>query len=385
MKIMISAGEASGDMHAGALVKEIKKIDSKAEVFGMGGDCLRNAGGEVLFDIKEHGVMGIFEVIKKLPQLFKLRDDMARVMDERRPDVLVVIDYPEFNMRLAKVAKSKGIPIVSFIAPSAWVWRKGRAKGISELVDKITSIFPMEYDCYKEAGADIEFVGHPLMDIVKPTKTKEETRAKLGIDEMSKIVLLLPGSRLQEIKNMLPQMLKTAKIMKAKDPSLEFIMPRANTIPKEMLTSALKEYDTNYVRITEEETYDLMNISDVAVATSGTVTLEAAILELPCVICYKTSALTAFIARSVIGIKTIGLPNIVAGRIVMPELLQETMTPENMAKEAFNLIKGPGAIQAKLDLKEVHRKLGEEGALKKVAEITFKVANEKSPNLKLLK
>ena len=385
MKIMISAGEASGDMHAGALVREIKKIDSKAEVFGMGGDCLRNAGGEVLFDIKEHGVMGIFEVIKKLPQLFKLRDDMARVMDERRPDVLVVIDYPEFNMRLAKVAKSKGIPIVSFIAPSAWVWRKGRAKGISELVDKITSIFPMEYDCYKEAGADIEFVGHPLMDIVKPTKTKEETRAKLGIDESNKIVLLLPGSRLQEIKNMLPQMLKTAKIMKAKDPSLEFIMPRANTIPKEMLTSALKEYDTNYVRITEEETYDLMNISDVAVATSGTVTLEAAILELPCVICYKTSALTAFIARSVIGIKTIGLPNIVAGRIVMPELLQETMTPENMAKEAFNLIKGPGAIQAKLDLKEVHRKLGEEGALKKVAEITFKVANEKSPNLKLLK
>lgn len=385
MKIMISAGEASGDMHAGALVKEIKKIDPQSEVFGMGGECLRDAGGEVLFDIKDHGVMGIFEVVKKLPQLFQLRDDMASVMDERRPDVLVVIDYPEFNMRLAKVAKAKGIPIVSFIAPSAWVWRKGRAKGISELVDKIASIFPMEYDCYKEAGADIEFVGHPLMDIVKPTMTKEKTRAKLGIDETNKIVLLLPGSRLQEIKNMLPQMLKTAKIMKEKDPSLEFIMPRANTIPKEILINALKEYDANYVKITEEETYDLMNASDVAVATSGTVTLEAAILELPCVICYKTSAITAFIARTIIGIKTIGLPNIVAGRIVMPELLQEAMTPKNMAKEAFNLIEGEGAIQAKIDLKEVHKKLGEEGALKKVAEIVFKVASEKSPNLKLLK
>lgn len=385
MRIMISAGEASGDMHAGALTKEIKKIDPQAEVFGMGGDCLREAGGEVLFDIKDHGVMGILEVVKKLPQLFQLRDDLARVMDERRPDVLVVIDYPEFNMRLAKVAKAKGIPIVSFIAPSAWVWRKGRAKGISKLVDKIASIFPMEYECYKEAGANIEFVGHPLMDIVKPTMTKLETRRKLGIDEINKIVLLLPGSRLQEIKNMLPEMLKTAKIMKEKDPSLEFIMPRANTIAKELLMDALKEYDANYVRITEEETYDLMNASDVAVATSGTVTLEAAILELPCVICYKTSAITAFIARAIIGIKTIGLPNIVAGRIVMPELLQEAMTPKNMAKEAFNLIQGQGAIQAKIDLKEVHKKLGEEGALKKVAEIVFKVAKEKSPNLKLLK
>lgn len=385
MRIMISAGEASGDMHAGALVKELKKINPQAEVFGMGGDCLRDAGGEVLFDIKEHGVMGIFAVIKKLPKIFKLRDDMARVMDERKPDVLVVIDYPEFNMRLAKVAKAKGIPIVSFIAPSAWVWRKGRAKDIAKLVDKIASIFPMEYDCYKEAGANIEFVGHPLMDIVKPKLTKAETRTKIGIDENKKIVLLLPGSRMQEIQSMLPEMIKAAKIMKAKNASLEFIMPRAKTISKETLSKALKEYDANYIKITEEGTYDLMNLADVAIATSGTVTLEAAILELPCVICYKAAKVTAFIARSIIGIKTIGLPNIVAGRIVMPELLQEAMTPENMAKEAFNLLEGEGAIKAKADLKEVHKKLGEEGALKKVAKIIFQVATEKSPNLKLLK
>ena len=160
-KIMISAGEASGDVHAAALTSEILKLDPTAQVYGMGGDALRTAGGEVLFDIKDHGVMGLVEIIRKLPALFRLRSDFAEVMDNRRPDCLVTIDYPGFNMRLAKVARAKGIPVISFIAPSAWAWRKGRAKNVAKLVNKVAAIFPFEYEVYKEAGADVEFMGHP--------------------------------------------------------------------------------------------------------------------------------------------------------------------------------------------------------------------------------
>ena len=179
-RILISAGEASGDIHAAAVTAAIKKIDSSAEVFGMGGDALRNAGGEVLFDIKDHGVMGFVEVLKKLPDLFKLRDDFEKVMDERKPDCLITVDYPGFNMKLAKLAHDKGIPVVSYIAPSAWAWHKSRAKKVAKIVDKVACIFPFEYDVYKEAGAPVEFVGHPLVDIVKPKMSQAEAMAFAG-------------------------------------------------------------------------------------------------------------------------------------------------------------------------------------------------------------
>ena len=213
-KILISAGEASGDIHAAAVTAALKKIDSAIEVFGMGGDALRAAGGEVLFDIKDHGVMGFVEVIKKLPDLFKLRSDFARVMDERKPDCLVVVDYPGFNMKLAKVAHDKGIPVVSYIAPSAWAWNKGRAKNVAKIVDKVACIFPFEYDVYKEAGAPVEFVGHPLLDIVKPAWERTEAEAWVGKQPGHPLVLLMPGSRLMEIEKMLPNLLAGAKLLK---------------------------------------------------------------------------------------------------------------------------------------------------------------------------
>ncbi len=216
-KILISAGEASGDVHAAAVTAAIKKLDSSAEVFGMGGDALRAAGGEVLFDIKDHGVMGFVEVIRKLPDLFKLRSDFGRVMDERKPDCLVVVDYPGFNMKLAKMAHDKGIPVVSYIAPSAWAWNKGRAKNVAKIVDKVACIFPFEYDVCKEAGAPVEFVGHPLVDIVHPTMTKEEAAALFGKKADEKLVLIMPGSRLMEIEKMLPTLLAGAKLFTKAD------------------------------------------------------------------------------------------------------------------------------------------------------------------------
>ncbi len=376
-KIMISAGEASGDVHAAALTREILKLDPTAQVYGMGGDGLRAAGGEVLFDIKDHGVMGLVEIIRKLPALFRLRSDFAEVMDKRRPDCLVTIDYPGFNMRLAKVARAKGIPVISFIAPSAWAWRKGRAKNVAKLVNKVAAIFPFEYEVYKEAGADVEFMGHPLVDIVQPSLPVAEAVAKAGKHEGRPLVLLLPGSRLQEIQRLLPSMLEAAKIMVKANPALEFVMPRAGTIPRVMLEEEINRAGI-HVSITEGNNYDVMGVADVALAASGTVTLEAALCRLPSVIVYKTAPLTAFIVRRLLNIADIGLPNIVAGRHILPELLQEDATPAKMAAEVLHLLEPAAHAQALADLDDVKKRLGEPGAVRRVAELTLRVAGEKA-------
>ena len=375
-KILISAGEASGDIHAAAVTAALKKIDSAIEVFGMGGDALRAAGGEVLFDIKDHGVMGFVEVIKKLPDLFKLRSDFARVMDERKPDCLVVVDYPGFNMKLAKVAHDKGIPVVSYIAPSAWAWNKGRAKNVAKIVDKVACIFPFEYDVYEEAGAPVEFVGHPLLDIVHPTMERAEAEAWAGKEAGHPLVLLMPGSRLMEIEKMLPTLLEGAKLLKKQLPEVQFAMPRAGTIPLELLQSKIKASGLE-IKITEGHNYDLFSVADLALATSGTVTLEAALCGLPSVIVYRTSALNAFIARRVINIPNIGLPNIVAGRQILPELLQEDFTPANVANTAVELLAPERRPQLEANLAYMKARLGEPGAVKRVAQLILRIAEEK--------
>lgn len=375
-KILISAGEASGDIHAAAVTAALKKIDSAIEVFGMGGDALRAAGGEVLFDIKDHGVMGFVEVIKKLPDLFKLRSDFARVMDERKPDCLVVVDYPGFNMKLAKVAHDKGIPVVSYIAPSAWAWNKGRAKNVAKIVDKVACIFPFEYDVYEEAGAPVEFVGHPLLDIVHPSMERAEAEAWAGKEAGRPLVLLMPGSRLMEIEKMLPTLLEGAKLLKKQLPEVQFAMPRAGTIPLELLQSKIKASGLE-IKITEGHNYDLFSVADLALATSGTVTLEAALCGLPSVIVYRTSALNAFIARRVINIPNIGLPNIVAGRQILPELLQEDFTPANVANTAVELLAPERRPQLEANLAYMKARLGEPGAVNRVAQLILRIAEER--------
>jgi len=375
-KILISAGEASGDIHAAAVTAAIKKIDSSAQVFGMGGEALRAAGGEVLFDIKDHGVMGFVEVIKKLPDLFKLRSDFAKVMDERKPDCMVVVDYPGFNMKLAKLAHDKGIPVVSYIAPSAWAWNKGRAKNVAKIVDKVACIFPFEYDVYKEAGAPVEFVGHPLLDIVHPSMEKAEATAWAGKESGRPLVLIMPGSRLMEIEKMLPNLLAGAKLLQEQMPQVQFAMPRAGTIPVEMLQDKIKASGLT-VKITEGHNYDLFSVADLALATSGTVTLEAALCGLPSIIVYRTSALNAFIARRVINIPNIGLPNIVAGRQILPELLQEDFTPEKLAATAAELLRPESRLRLNEDLAYMKQRLGEPGAVGRVAQLILKIAEEK--------
>ena len=375
-RILISAGEASGDIHAAAVTAAIKKIDSSAEVFGMGGDALRNAGGEVLFDIKDHGVMGFVEVLKKLPDLFKLRDDFEKVMDERKPDCLITVDYPGFNMKLAKLAHDKGIPVVSYIAPSAWAWHRSRAKKVAKIVDKVACIFPFEYDVYKEAGAPVEFVGHPLVDIVKPKMSQAEAMAFAGKEEGQKLILLMPGSRLMEIEKMLPTLLEAAKLIKKQLPEVSFVMPRAGTIPISLLEEKIKASGLE-VKITEGNNYDLFSVADLALATSGTVTLEAALCGLGSVIVYKTNPMTYFIAKLVVNIPHIGLPNIVAAKSVLPELIQNDFTPAKVAQEALALLESERNAKMKEDLAYVKERLGKPGAVGRVAELVLKIAGEK--------
>ena len=375
-RILISAGEASGDIHAASVTAAIKKIDSSAEVFGMGGDALRNAGGEVLFDIKDHGVMGFVEVLKKLPDLFKLRDDFEKVMDERKPDCLITVDYPGFNMKLAKLAHDKGIPVVSYIAPSAWAWHRSRAKKVAKIVDKVACIFPFEYDVYKEAGAPVEFVGHPLVDIVKPKMSQAEAMAFAGKEEGKKLILLMPGSRLMEIEKMLPTLLEAAKLIKKQLPEVSFVMPRAGTIPISLLEEKIKASGLE-VKITEGNNYDLFSVADLALATSGTVTLEAALCGLGSVIVYKTNPVTYFIAKLVVNIPHIGLPNIVAAKSVLPELIQNDFTPAKVAQEALALLEPERNAKMKEDLVYVKERLGKPGAVSRVAELVLKIAGEK--------
>lgn len=376
MRVMISAGEASGDIHAGAVAAALKQIDSSIEVFGMGGECLRAAGGEVVFDIKDHSVMGFVEVVKKLPDILRLKRDFVQLMRERKPDVFMTIDYPDFNMRVAKIAHEMGIPVLSFIPPSAWVWRKGRAKKVAAFADKVACIFPFEYEVYKEAGANAEFVGHPLVDIVKPSMTRAEAEVWAGKDSSKKLVLLMPGSRLMEIEKTLPTLLEAGKLLQKQRPDVQFVLPRAGTIPLELLESKIKASGLE-VRITEGHNYDLFSIADLALATSGTVTLEAALCGLGSVIVYRAAALTFFIAKLFVKIPHIGLPNIVAGRQVMPELLQDDFTPARVAEEAIKLLEEPRNAQLHKDIAEVRERLGAPGAVQRVAELIIRMTEDK--------
>lgn len=378
-KILISAGEASGDLHAGAVAEAIKQLDKNAEVFGMGGDALRNAGGEVLFDIKEHSVMGLLPVIKKLPSIIKLMCDFVRVIDERKPDCLITVDYPGFNMELAKVCQRKGIPVVSFIAPSAWAWKKGRAKKVSKFIDVVASIFPFERDVYLEAGAKVEFVGHPLLDIVHPSMSKEEAEAWAGKRKDHRLILLMPGSRQKEINNMLPIFLETAKLIKKNMPDVDFAMPKAKTISKDVLEKSIKESGVK-IKLVEGNNYDLFSVADLAVAKSGTVTLEASLCDLGSVIVYKTDPLFYNVAKMVVTIPFISLPNIIANREVLPELIQDDFSPEKTAQKVEELLEPERNKKMHNDLAYVKARLGEKGAVKRVAELALKIANNDVPH-----
>lgn len=375
-KIMFSAGETSGDMHGANLAKALRELAPEVELFGFGGPQMANAGVKLCKNMLDYSVMGFWEVLVNLRKMFKLKDALVEEMKRQKPDILVLIDYPDFNWRLAREAKKLGIPVFSYIPPSAWAWRKGRAKNVAKIADKIVAIFPFELEVYRQAGADISFVGNPLLDNVKISMTKEVACTFFGINMQDDNILLLPGSRKQEIANLLEPMLEAAKIISKERARAKFFLPVAPGIDKFYLEDKIKQYDLQ-VKLCEGNTYDLMNCCDFAIATSGTVTLEVALMNLPSIVLYKMSNITYRIAKIFVKIKYFSLPNILVNEAILPELLQDEVNGENIARYAKAWYKEqPTAEQTKLNLIKVKSKLGEPGVAQKTAKLILQTAEK---------
>ena len=367
MKIFFSAGEVSGDVHGASLAREIKKIAPSAELLGFGGSLMENAGVKLVRNFKDYNVMGFFEVLINLRRILKLLDDLTEIIRAEKPDLLVLIDYPDFNWRLAKRVKNFGVKILSYIPPSAWAWRKGRAKDCAAIADVFIAIFPFELPVYQSAGAEIYFLGNPLVDTVKPSMSKDESRKFFGVTESERVILLMPGSRRQEIKLLLPPMLAATKLLA--DKSFKFFLPVADNVENLINTEG---FDIKLVKSARR--YDLMSIADAAIATSGTVVLEAALLGLPSVVLYKMAPLNYFIGKLLVDIKFFSLPNILAGEKILPELLQDEVTPEKISSEVLKILDTRADYVEKLQ--SACKKLGEVGAATRVAKKILETANE---------
>lgn len=373
MKIMMSAGEASGDMHAAAVAAELKRIMPDADLFGMGGADMRKSGVRIIYDIENLGIIGVVEVIRHIPFFFCLRAFLKKAMVEEKPDVLVCVDYPGFNMKLAHVAKELGIPVIYYIAPTIWAWNKGRAKNIVRDVEQVASIFPFEAEAYRKAGARVTFVGHPLADTVKPSMSFEEAMDYFHGNPDKKRVLLMPGSRKNEVAGLLPVMIQAAEKLAEKE-ECQFFIPRASTISKEMLLSIIGKTSLS-IEITEGHQYDLMQICTACVASSGTATLETALMELPTVLVYKLAPFTWFLANLLVHVKYAGLPNLLLGREVTPELLQDRARAENIVSILLPWLQDEKARQKNIEeIREVRKALGSGGAVHRVAELIIKTA-----------
>ena len=374
MKIMFSAGEASGDMHAAAVAAEIRRLCPDAELFGMGGASMARAGVRILYDIKDLGIIGVVEVIRHLPLFFRLRDLLREAMEREKPDVLVCVDYPGFNMKIARLAKTMGIPVVYYIAPTIWAWNKSRAKPIARDVAQVASIFPFEAEAYRRAGARVTFVGHPLADVVKPSMTEDEALTHFGADRDARRVLLMPGSRKNEVAGLLPVMLEAARRLH-RDMKCQFFLPRAETIPREMLDGMLADAPELSVKVTEGRQYDLMRICHACAASSGTATLETALMELPTVLTYRLAPVTWMLAKLLVHVKYSGLPNLLLDLEVTPELLQDRVTGGNIYTILHSWLTDENARQANIQgLREVRTALGEGGAVRRTAELVLRTA-----------
>lgn len=368
---MIVAGEASGDLHASNLIKAVHEISPHISFYGVCGKMMREAGAETLVESSTLSVVGIAEIIPNAGQILGALRLLKKRLREDRPSLLVLIDFPDFNLMLAAYAKKIGIPVFYYISPQVWAWRKGRAKKIAHLVNRMAVAFPFETDLYMKHGLSADFVGHPLIDAVKVDRDKDAIRSELGIDEGKKVIGLMPGSRSKEIRALLPPMLESAEIMAARSPEFEFVLPLAHTVDRALVDRYLSLYKVN-VKVAEGMTYEVMHISDMAFIASGTATLEAAIIGMPMVVVYKASSLTYLIGRCLVltNISWFSLPNIVAEREVVHELLQDEVNAGRMVDEAFAILFGKGVSEKmKKDLSDVKERLGGEGASKRTARL----------------
>lgn len=370
-KIMVVAGEVSGDMHAAKVIKEMKKIHPDLEFIGMGGRRMESEGVELIYDPTKLSTIGFIEAIKHLRLAYKILNKLDKAMKEEKPDVILLVDYSGFNMKVAKIAYKNGVPAVNYFAPSAWVWGKGRAKKMAKLQVKIASVFPMEEKVYQQAGADVEFVGHPILDLVDPELSKDEFQESYDINSDKRIIGLLPGSRQQEIEGLLTPMLEAAQEINKSYENIQFILPLADSISREDIKERIRNYKLE-IKLITGHSYEVMEVADLLLVASGTATLEATCFQTPMVIVYKTSKTTYLLGKMLVKLPYIGLPNIIAEDEIVPELLQGEVTGQRIAQEAITILNSPKRVKdIKAGLKNVVIKLGESGATKRVAKLVL--------------
>lgn len=377
LKIMIVAGEPSGDAHAAKLVNAVREAapDVNLKFFGAVSHKLREAGVESIVNADDLSIVGLPEIAMALPTFLTAFKTLKKAAETRRPDAVILVDFPDFNLKLAKTLKKKGLTVIYYISPQLWAWRKYRVRTIRKYVDRLISILPFEKDWYAEQGIDnVEYVGSPLAMEVHADTPKEEFCGKRDLDPSRPIVSLLPGSRHKEIVRILPGMLETAALMAGKDAQLQFVIALASVRTKAEVDAAIAAAKEAGLRLPnrlltiQNETFDVLNASDAAAVTSGTATLEAGIIGTPHAIVYKTSAFNYKLMRPLIDVEHFGLINLIAGERVAKELIQDDFTAESLAHELFHLLEPEENSSTRERLKTATDKLGHGGASKRAAE-----------------
>jgi lipid-A-disaccharide synthase len=374
--ILLIAGEASGDLHGSHMVRELKTIDPSLHISGIGGEELRKAGMEILFDARDLSVVGIVEVVSRLPQIRKAFNTLKQHIEQTPPGLVILIDYPDFNLRFAAIAKKHTVPVLYYISPQIWAWRKQRARKIARLVNMMAVVFPFELPLYEEQGLPVQFVGHPLLDRETGTFDTASSLAMFGMSEQWPVIGLLPGSRKSEIERLLPVMLDAARFIKQEFPHAQFIIPVAPGVKKEEI-EAWVDRGKSTVTIVENQLHRALQVCTLVLVASGTATLETALMKKPMIILYKVSPLTYIIGRLLIRVPYIGLANIVSGKQVVPELLQGQANPGQIAGEARALLNNKNRMeQMKQELGYIRDRLGTPGASKRVAQLAYRMLNK---------
>ncbi len=366
--IMIVAGETSGDMHAAHLVHAIKTLDPTITFSGLGGPQMQKTGVEIYKDLTQIAVVGFFEVLKHFGEFKKSFELILEKVREQKPAAVILVDYPGFNLRLAKELKKLNTTVIYYISPQVWAWKENRVHHIKKYIDKMLVLFEFEKNFYARFGMDVTFVGHPLIDAVKIKTSREDFLRSQGLDTNKRTISLLPGSRVKEIEKHLPVMIEAAKILIQDFPDLQFIVVKAPNIPK----STFDSLSTFNFKLSTQP-YDAINACDACLVSSGTATLEVALLEKPMVVIYKTSFLTWALAKCLVKIPNIGLVNVVAGKRIVPECVQFEATGQNIASELKNILSNPQKLQnIKTDLKSIKASLGSSGASHRAAQEILK-------------
>ena len=368
-KIMIVAGEQSGDLHGSNLVRAMHRIDPDLRFYGIGGRKMREAGVELIADAADMAVVGLTEVVGKLGMILGVMRRMKLALKKLKPALLILIDYPDFNLRLGKAAKKDGVRVFYYISPQIWAWRKGRIHKIKEVVDKMAVILPFEEQVYRQVSMDVSFVGHPLLDVVKTKYARQEALSKFDLQDGITTVGLLPGSRKGEVSTLLPVMLKAARILMQSRPPVQFVLPLADALDRGFVEEMIRQ-ESVPVRVVPNEIYDVIGVSDIVVVASGTATLETALLGTPMVIIYKVSPLSYYVGTKVINVTHIGLANLIAGKTIVPELIQDDANPNRIAAEVIGILADESRMQRiKEELNQIREKLGSPGASEKAARL----------------